>query len=428
MLTRLLLLSALFAAPAQGRVPVTLPAEAAATDGVDARTIVHRGDRYRVVTLDLREVRIDLVGQRDDGPHRFADLPDRVPGLVAATNAGIFHTVDEPVGLWVEDGIVQQPYEGGDGVGNFFLLPNGVFSLGARGATVAGTRPPSPVDLATQSGPALLLDGAVHPGFREDSVHRKLRSGVGLSDPWTVHWVVSDGPVRFHDLATLFRDRLGCRDALYLDGTLSDLLAPGFPATSTEEVAGFLVATPRPPPSARLQDGDLVFQRSRSAQSAAIAQATGSPWTHMGLVRLVDGEPWVVEAVQPVRRTRFDAWAQRGQDQAVAVRRHVAADRLWTPAALARLDALTEAWLGRPYDARFAPGDEALYCSELAREAYLGAVGVELAPLRPVASYEVADPALREEMVARWGQVPEELMVVAPSDLLDAAGMRVVPW
>jgi uncharacterized protein YigE (DUF2233 family) len=39
--------------------------------------------------------------------------------------------------------------------------------------------------------------------------------------PGLVEFAVSEAPVTFHAFARLFRDVLGCRDALYLDGTLS---------------------------------------------------------------------------------------------------------------------------------------------------------------------------------------------------------------
>lgn len=180
-----------------------------------------------------------------------------------------------------------------------------------------------------------------------------------------------------------------------------------------------------PATAAELRDGDLVFQTSRSAQSDAIASATGSRWTHTGIVRLVDGEPWVLEASATVRRTPLSVWIAAG-DGPIAVRRW--AEPIWTEPALARLDALERAWLGRPYDARFEPGDDRLYCSELVREAGLRAAGVELAPLRPLGSYAIEDPALRARIIARWGTIPSDLAVVAPSDLADAAGMVAVPW
>ena len=73
-----------------------------------------------------------------------------------------------------------------------------------------------------------------------------VRSGVGASDDHTVHLVLSEEPVRFWVLATLFRDVLGCRDALYLDGHISGMWGPSLPPWDrTRAFAGFLVVLPR---------------------------------------------------------------------------------------------------------------------------------------------------------------------------------------
>lgn len=81
--------------------------------------------------------------------------------------------------------------------------------------------------LATQSGPILVRKGEVHPQFREASPNLNLRNGVGVRSDGRVFLAISDGVVRFHDFATLFRDRLDCPDALYLDGLVSTLVAEG---------------------------------------------------------------------------------------------------------------------------------------------------------------------------------------------------------
>jgi uncharacterized protein YigE (DUF2233 family) len=50
---------------------------------------------------------------------------------------------------------------------------------------------------------------------------------VGVSTPGQVHFAISEEPVNFHDFARFFRDRLGCADALFLDGgSASGLYAP----------------------------------------------------------------------------------------------------------------------------------------------------------------------------------------------------------
>ena len=48
-----------------------------------------------------------------------------------------------------------------------------------------------------------------------------------------------------------------------------------------------------------LQEGDIVFQQSKSAQSAAIQAATGSRYTHVGLITMRK-KTHVLEAVNPV--------------------------------------------------------------------------------------------------------------------------------
>lgn len=58
--------------------------------------------------------------------------------------------------------------------------------------------------------------------------------------------------------------------------------------------------------------GDIVFHTSLSAQSLAIQQATRSPYSHVGVVLLRNGHPYVFEAVQPVKYTLFSAWVSRG--------------------------------------------------------------------------------------------------------------------
>jgi uncharacterized protein YigE (DUF2233 family) len=86
-------------------------------------------------------------------------------------------------------------------------------------------RPPK-CQIATQSGPMLVINGALHPKFQPESTSRKRRNGVGVSRSGIVHFAISDGFVRFHDFATLFLDRLDSPDALFLDGTVSRLYAP----------------------------------------------------------------------------------------------------------------------------------------------------------------------------------------------------------
>lgn len=149
--------------------------------------------------------------------------------LIVAMNGGMYHQDLSPVGLFVEHGLERQPISTKSGWGNFHLLPNGVFWLKDGRAGVTETfrylKERRSADYATQSGPMLVIDGAIHPRFLPDGDSLKIRNGIGVDADGTVRMVISEMPVRFYDFARLFRDRLGCRNALYLDGTISSLYA-----------------------------------------------------------------------------------------------------------------------------------------------------------------------------------------------------------
>lgn len=150
-----------------------------------------------------------------------------------AMNAGMFHADYRPVGLLVIDGQELSPIVTSAGWGNFGLLPNGVFcSGGNRPFQVIESRAFAKASpecrLATQSGPMLVINGDLHPRFLVDSDSRYIRNGVGVSpDGQTAWFAISNSPVTFHEFGRLFRDGLGARDALYFDGSISRLYAPG---------------------------------------------------------------------------------------------------------------------------------------------------------------------------------------------------------
>jgi uncharacterized protein YigE (DUF2233 family) len=220
-------LAAIVAAPLAGAQP--LPGECVRE--------IHDGHRYTVcaASIDAGEVRLFLNDARGAPWGGFdplsAALAARGERLVFAMNAGMYHPDRRPVGLYVED-----RREGGRlvtsaGPGNFGMLPNGVFCVGAARFDVIESRrfAETPVDCvhATQSGPMLLIDGALHPRFLQDATSRLVRNGVGASvDGQTAYFVISDSSVTFHEFARIFRDALGLRDALYLDGNVSRLYAP----------------------------------------------------------------------------------------------------------------------------------------------------------------------------------------------------------
>lgn len=188
------------------------------------------GDVFVVCAVDVGRYRIDLTRSGPDG--RPIERLDRLrgrQGLVFAMNAGMYHKDFTPVGLYVQDGTEAAPLNRDGGEGNFFMQPNGVFFVDEAGrpgvlTTEAFAEAGIVPRIATQSGPMLVVDGAIHPRFEPDGQSRYVRNGVGIGDdPDTVLFAISRTVVSFGRFARLFRDGLSARNALFFDGGISAL-------------------------------------------------------------------------------------------------------------------------------------------------------------------------------------------------------------
>ncbi len=204
---------------------------------VDCQTIVHHGDGYTVCKFSTVEHDIRLFhSDADRNPYLQFDtlereLDEQGQELVFAMNGGMYHDDRRQVGFYRDAFGDQASVNTNDGPGNFHLKPNGVFWLDGSGAGItesaayleAGIDP----DYATQSGPMLVIDGALHPGLNPDGTSHRRRNGVGVApDGQTIYFAISDSAVTFHDFATLFRDVIEVPNALFLDGQVSRIYAP----------------------------------------------------------------------------------------------------------------------------------------------------------------------------------------------------------
>lgn len=158
---------------------------------------------------------------------RSEDAPD----IAFAMNAGMFDSAGQPIGYYVEDGERRVELNRARGLGNFHLLPNGVFYGEGNNWHVktsddffaqVADRP----EFGTQSGPMLVINGALHPDLQDNGPSRHIRNGVGVDPEGRAHFVISEVPISFGRLARYFRDELGVQNALYLDGSVSQLWDP----------------------------------------------------------------------------------------------------------------------------------------------------------------------------------------------------------
>ncbi len=195
-----------------------------------------QGHSFTVCRADLSKDHLGLFNLDKSGrPFAFfttlnANLVTQGKVLGFAMNGGMYDEALKPVGLYVEGGKTLHKLNRRNGSGNFHLKPNGVFyvkgNTGGVMETEAFARAGLKPDIATQSGPMLVIDGSIHPKFSPTGTSAKYRNGVGAVDGTHMVFAISNEPIGFYDFALFFRDGLKCRNALFLDGSISSLYAP----------------------------------------------------------------------------------------------------------------------------------------------------------------------------------------------------------
>ncbi len=230
---------------------------ARAAAAAECRSDTFDGARFSWCRVDMAAETLRLwLNDGSGAPHGTFQRVDEALAetgqrLGIAMNGGMYHQDRAPVGLYIEDGVEYAPIVTSEGPGNFGLLPNGVLCIGEGRAHVLESRAfaanPPACRHATQSGPMLVIGGALHPKLLPDSDSRFVRNGVGTSaDGGTAVLAISDQPVSFHHFARFFRDVAGTPDALYLDGNVSRLYAPPLDRRDTGAPMGPILGTVLP--------------------------------------------------------------------------------------------------------------------------------------------------------------------------------------
>jgi Permuted papain-like amidase enzyme, YaeF/YiiX, C92 family len=155
------------------------------------------------------------------------------------------------------------------------------------------------------------------------------------------------------------------------------------PGATRDRAAGQLSPLPVDPAMARwrdwarsvLRDGDIVFRmgdartlRGMFPLSLFIAKATGSAFSHTGIVAIEDGAPVVYDCSSPsIQRQPFEVWMLDCVGS-LGVKRLKPEHRRHIPGVLAYCRKVFEQEV--PFDYSFHPDDSALYCLEMTEKAF----------------------------------------------------------
>lgn len=184
----------------------------------------------------------------------IADLRNKLAAkndtLAFAMNGGMFQPDYAPVGLYIQRQQEITPLNLTSTEGNFGLQPNGVFYLTTEQVAVVCAsnhfRNDGHIKYATQSGPMLVIDGAIHPAFKAGSKNLNIRNGVGILPDGSVLFAISTAPISFYDFALFFKNK-GCKNALYLDGVISQMYCPEKEMWQDNGKFGVIIGVVKPP-------------------------------------------------------------------------------------------------------------------------------------------------------------------------------------
>jgi uncharacterized protein YigE (DUF2233 family) len=166
--------------------------------------------------------------------------------LIFATNGGMYLKDLSPQGLYIENGkIIKQINRKNSTYGNFYMKPNGVFYITkdtkAHIVTTKDFKYSKSINFATQSGPMLVINGKIHHKFNKNSTSLYVRNGVGILPDGKLLFAISKDKINFYNFANFFK-KMGCKNALYLDGFVSRIYSTELNITDQDFIFGIIIA------------------------------------------------------------------------------------------------------------------------------------------------------------------------------------------
>jgi uncharacterized protein YigE (DUF2233 family) len=192
-------------------------------------------DLFVSYTLDVKKKSLKMFWKNDSNQiigsllNLKALIENKNQKLLFAMNGGMYKINNSPQGLYIENGKKITEIDTTNGEGNFYLKPNGVFYITKKNEPHINAsnafRLNDDILFATQSGPMLVIEGDIHPVFKQDSKSLNIRNGVGILPNGNVLFAMSKKEINFYDFANYFKMK-GCKNALYLDGFVSRMYLP----------------------------------------------------------------------------------------------------------------------------------------------------------------------------------------------------------
>jgi uncharacterized protein YycO len=189
----------------------------------------------------------------------------------------------------------------------------------------------------------------------------------------------------------------------------------------------FLISCQSKTDTTEFQNGDIIFQTSTSGQSKAIQVATGSKYSHMGIIYKHGTDFFVYEAVQPVKLTPLNDWIKRGENRHYVVKRIKDSESLLTTESLTKMKQIGEKYAGKDYDLYFEWSDSRIYCSELVWKIYNEAFGLEIGELEKLSDFNLTNRTVQAKLKERYGDsIPADELVISPASMFDSNKLLTV--
>lgn len=159
----------------------------------------------------------------------------------------------------------------------------------------------------------------------------------------------------------------------------------------------------------KLAEGDLIFIHSQTEQAAAIAESTGSIWTHVGVIVKKSGEWHVAEAVGPLQVNSLRSFIARSKNRVYKVMRFKYFSQKMVPQLYMQLYKYNQ-----PYDIFFEFSDERIYCSELTYKVFKAVTGRPVGQLQKVGDLKLDGPYTKRLIEERLTAIGKELNLEEP--------------